>query len=87
MRRYPNAQNAKDRIQAIQDGLAGSNIEIIDTLADGTKTTWRRKMRRRHWPKHPDLAGWSVFTSYNGPAILTAVRGAGQGWEGEDRLL
>ncbi len=34
---YASAQNTKDRIQGIQDGLSGSNIQIIDTLADDTK--------------------------------------------------
>jgi len=79
-------KNAKDRIQAIQDGLAGSNIEIIDTLADGTKTDVAQKNAQEALAKHPDLAGLVGLYSYNGPAILTAVRGAGQGWEGEDRF-
>jgi ribose transport system substrate-binding protein len=34
---YPNVQNTKDRIQGIQNGLSGSNIQIIDTVADGGK--------------------------------------------------
>ena len=29
---YPNAENTKDRAEGIQKGLAGSNIQIIDTL-------------------------------------------------------
>src|SRR5882672_5930237 len=40
---YTNAQNAKDRIQGIQNGLAGSKIEIIDTLADETKIAVAQK--------------------------------------------
>jgi len=74
---YPNAQNAKDRIQAIQNGLAGSNIQIIDTLADGTKTDVAQENAQDALAKHPDLAGMVGLYSYNGPAILAAVRAAG----------
>jgi len=75
---YPNAQNAKDRIQGIQNGLAGSNIQIIDTLADGAKSTIAQKNAQDALAKHPDLAGMVGIYSYDGPAILTAVRSAGK---------
>jgi ribose transport system substrate-binding protein len=75
---YPNAQNAKDRIQGIQDGLAGSKIQIIDTLADRTQTAIARKNAQDALAKYPDLAGMVGLYSYNGPAILAAVRGAGK---------
>ena len=75
---YPNAQNAKDRIQGIQNGLAGSNLQIIDTLADGTKSAIALKNAQDALAKHPDLAGMVGLYSYDGPAILTAVRGAGK---------
>ena len=75
---YPNAQNAKDRIQGIQNGLAGSHIEILDTLADGTKSVIAQKNAQDALAQHPDLAGMVGLYSYDGPAILTAVRGAGK---------
>jgi ribose transport system substrate-binding protein len=75
---YPNAQNAKDRIKGLQDGLTGSDIQIIDTLADTTKTDVARKNAQDALDKHPDLAGMVGLYSYNGPAILSAVRGAGK---------
>jgi ribose transport system substrate-binding protein len=75
---YPNAQNAKDRIQGIQNGLAGSNIQIIDTLADGTKSAVALKNAQDALAKYSDLAGMVGLYSYDGPAILTAVRGAGK---------
>jgi len=75
---YPNAQNVKDRIQGIQNGLAGSNIQIIDTLADGTKSAIAQKNAQDALAKHPDLAGMVGLYSYDGPAILTAVRAAGK---------
>jgi ribose transport system substrate-binding protein len=75
---YPNAQNAKDRIQGIQNGLAGSSIQIIDTLVDGTKSDVAQKNAEEALAKNPDLAGMVGLYSYDGPAILTAVRGAGK---------
>jgi ribose transport system substrate-binding protein len=75
---YANAQNAKDRIQAIQDELAGSNLQIIDTLTDATKAEVAQKNAREALAKHPDLAGLVGLYSYNGPAILAAVREAGK---------
>lgn len=75
---FPNAQNAKDRMQGLQSGLAGSNIEIVDTLADETKTDVAQKNAQEAMAKHPDLAGLVGLYSYNGPAILSAVRSAGK---------
>src|ERR1017187_2779815 len=75
---YPNAQNARDRIQGIQNELAGSNLQIIDTLADGTQSAVALKNAQAALAKHPDLAGLVGLYSYNGPAILAAVRGAGK---------
>lgn len=75
---YPNAQNAKDRIQAIKDGLAGSNIQILDTLADGTQIDVAQRNAEAALAKYPDLAGMVGLYSYSGPAILAAVRAAGK---------
>jgi len=75
---YPGAQNARDRIAGITNGLAGSNLQIIDTLADETKSTLALKNAQDALAKYPDLAGMVGLYSYDGPAILTAVRGAGK---------
>ncbi|HTL73510.1 MAG TPA: substrate-binding domain-containing protein [bacterium] len=70
---YANAQNTKDRIQGIRDGLAGSKIEIIDTLADGQKITEAQKNADDALAKYPDLAGMVGISGYHGPALLAAV--------------
>jgi ribose transport system substrate-binding protein len=75
---YPNAQNTKERIQGIQNGLAGSNIQIIDTLVDGAKSAIAQRNAQDALAKYPDLAGMVGIYGYHGPAILTAVRGAGK---------
>jgi ribose transport system substrate-binding protein len=73
---YPNAQNAKDRIEAIQAGLAGSNIQILETLGDEAKSDVAQQNAYDALTKHADLAGLVGVYSYNGPAILNAVRNA-----------
>jgi ribose transport system substrate-binding protein len=75
---YTNAQNAIDRIQALQNGLVGANIQIVETLADGTKTDVARKNAQEALTKYPDLAGLVGLYSYNGQEIRTAVRAAGK---------
>lgn len=75
---YANAQNTKERIQGIQNGLAGANIQIMDTLADGAKSVLALNNAQDALAKYPDLAGMVGIYGYHGPAILTAVRGAGK---------
>jgi len=73
---YANAQNTKERLAGIQDALAGSNIQIVDTLADGAEITVAQKNAQEAMAKYPDLAGMVGIYGYHGPAILTAVRAA-----------
>lgn len=75
---YLNAQNAKDRIQGIKTGLSGSNIEIIETLVDDSKSALAVTNALDTLARYPDLAGMVGLYGYNGPAILTAVRSAGK---------
>ncbi|MBW8863427.1 MAG: substrate-binding domain-containing protein [Verrucomicrobia bacterium] len=75
---FPNAQNAKDRIQGLQDALAGSDIQIIDTMGDETKPDVAEKNAQDALAKHPDLAGMVGLYSYDGPAILAGARAAGK---------
>jgi ribose transport system substrate-binding protein len=75
---YQNAQNTIERIQGIQSGIAGANIQILDTLVDETKSTVALKNAQDALAKYPDLAGMIGLYDYDGPAILTAVRGAGK---------
>jgi len=75
---YANAQNARDRIQGLKAGLNGSNIEIVDTFVDESKTALAEKNPLDALAKYPDLAGMVGLWSYNGPAILKALRSAGK---------
>ena len=73
---YANAQNTQDRIQGITNGLAGSNIQIVETLLDGASSDIAQKNAEDALAKHPDLAGMACLNGYQGPAILTAARQA-----------
>lgn len=71
---YANAQNTKDRVQGIRDGLAGSKIEIVETLEDGQKSAAAEKNVGDALAKHSDLAGAVGISGYHGPALLTALK-------------
>ena len=76
---YPGAQNARERIAGIDQWTGRVKPpRIIDTLADETKGTLALKNAQDALAKYPDLAGMVGLYSYDGPAILTAVRGAGK---------
>ena len=73
-----DAQNAKDRYQGIKSHLAGSNISIIDVRTDDTDPVRAQKNVEDTLVKYPDVACLVGLWSYNGPAILNAVRSAGK---------
>lgn len=75
---YANAQNTKDRLQGIKAGLAGSHIEIVETLEDGQKSSVTGSNLRTALAKHPDLAGVVGISGYHGPALRAALREAGK---------
>lgn len=75
---YANAENTKDRIQGVQNGLAGSNIQIVEAMVDGAASDIAQKNAEDALAKYPDLAGMACLNGYQGPAVLTAVRHAGK---------
>jgi ribose transport system substrate-binding protein len=75
---YAQAQNTMDRVQGIRTGLAGSNIEIVETFEDSQKATVARENARTALARHPGLGGVVGISGYHGPALLLALRDAGQ---------
>jgi ribose transport system substrate-binding protein len=75
---FLDAQNAKDRMAGIKKALESSNIEIVDTRTDDADHVRAQKNAEDALVKNPDLACLVGLYSYNGPAILNAVRGAGK---------
>ena len=71
-----DAQNAHDRIAGIKKALDGSNIEIIDIRTDDADQVRAQKNVEDTLVKYPDISALIGLYSYNGPAILNAVRSA-----------
>jgi ribose transport system substrate-binding protein len=69
-----DAQNAKDRYAGLQEALQGSKVELIDLMTDDTDPSRARDNAYQTLKKYPDIAGMVGLWSYNGPAILTALR-------------
>jgi ribose transport system substrate-binding protein len=74
-----DAQNAKERYAGIKQELAGSKVEIIDVRTDETDRVRAQKNVEDTLVKYPDVAGLVGLWSYNGPAIVNAVKNAGKG--------
>jgi ribose transport system substrate-binding protein len=73
-----DARNAAERYQGIKEALAGSNVTIIDVRTDDTERVRAKANVSDTLVKYPDVAGLVGLWSYNGPAILNAVRDAGK---------
>jgi ribose transport system substrate-binding protein len=71
-----DAQNAKERFAGIKQELAGSKVEIIDVRTDETDRVRAQKNVEDTLVKYPDIAGLVGLWSYNGPAIVNAVKSA-----------
>jgi ribose transport system substrate-binding protein len=73
-----DARNAQERLQGIKEAIAGSAIEILDVRTDDTDQVRAKANAAEMIVGHPDVAALVGLWSYNGPAILSAVRDAGK---------
>ncbi len=73
-----DARNAAERLQGIKEALNGSNVTIIDTRTDDTDRVRAKSNVSDTLVKYPDVAGLVGLWSYNGPAIVGAVKDAGK---------
>ena len=73
-----DARNAQERYQGIKDALQGSKIEIIDVRTDDTDRVRAKSNAADTLVKYSDVVGLVGLWSYNGPAILNAVKDAGK---------
>ena len=71
-----DARNAQDRIQGIREVLRGTNIEIIDVRTDDADDVRAKSNAADTLVRYPDIKALVGLWSYNGPAILNAVREA-----------
>jgi ribose transport system substrate-binding protein len=73
-----DARNAQERLRGIKEALEGSNVEIIGTRTDDTDRVRAKANVADALVNTPDLVGLVGLWSYNGPAIVNAVRDAGK---------
>ena len=73
-----DARNAQERYQGIKDALQGSKVEIIDVRTDDTDRIRAKSNASDTLVKYSDVAALVGLWSYNGPAILNAVKDAGK---------
>jgi ribose transport system substrate-binding protein len=71
-----DAANAAQRYQGLKEALAGSNVQIIDVRTDATDRVRAKSNASDTLVNYPDVAGMVGLWSYNGPAILSAVKEA-----------
>jgi ribose transport system substrate-binding protein len=73
-----DARNAQERYQGIKEALQGSNIEILDVRTDDTDHARAKSNVADTLVKYSDVAALVGLWSYNGPAIVSAVKDAGK---------
>lgn len=71
-----DAQNAQERMQGLELAIAGSKIEILGVRTDETDRQKAQANVADTIANNPDLAACVGLWSYNGPAILEAVKKA-----------
>ena len=71
-----DAANAQQRLQGLKEAIAGTNIQILDTRTDNTDRVRAKSNAADTLVNNADIAGMVGLWSYNGPAILSAVREA-----------
>lgn len=73
-----DAQNARDRFAGIKKALQGSKVQVLDVRTDDTDRVRAKANVLDALVKNPDLNCLVGLWSYNGPAILNAVRESGK---------
>jgi ribose transport system substrate-binding protein len=73
-----DARNAQERLQGIREAIQGSKVGIIDVRTDDTDRVRAKSNVSDTLVKYPDVKGLVGLWSYNGPAILNAVKEAGK---------
>jgi ribose transport system substrate-binding protein len=73
-----DAANAQQRYQGIKEALQGSNIQVLDVRTDNTDRVRAKANAADTLVKYSDVAALVGLWSYNGPAIVGAVRDAGK---------
>lgn len=73
-----SADNARQRLEGIEDSIKGHNIQIVDKREDNTDRAKARSNVEDIINAHSDLNLVAGLWSYNGPAIAAAVDALGK---------
>ena len=73
-----DAKNAQERVQGIRETLAGTKVRILDVRTDDADDVRAKANAADTLVRYPDISAMVGLWSYNGPAILNAVREAGK---------
>src|SRR5919205_2012263 len=71
-------QNAQERFEGLKESLQGSKVTIIDLMTDDANPSNARDNAYQTLKKYPDIAGMVGLWSYNGPAIVQALKPEGK---------
>ena len=71
-----DARNAAERYQGLKEALQGSKVVIIDIRTDDTDRARAKTNAADTLVKYPEVAAMVGLWSYNGPAILNAIKDA-----------
>src|SRR5215813_8120728 len=67
-------QNAQERFEGLKESLQGLKVVIIDLMTDDANPSNARDNAYQAVKKYPDIAGMVGLWSYNGPAIVQALK-------------
>jgi ribose transport system substrate-binding protein len=74
----PGADNARERIEGMQEVIAGSNVELIDVRGDDIDMTRARRNVEDALAANPDIDCMVGFYSYNPPRIYEVLKESGK---------
>ena len=73
-----DVENAQARLNGIKEALDRSNVQIIDVRTDDTDAVRAKANAAKILVNYPEITAMVGLWSYNGPAILNAVKDAGK---------
>jgi ribose transport system substrate-binding protein len=71
-----DARNAQERVQGIREVLQGTKVEVLDVRTDDADQARAKSNAADTIVKYPDIKALVGLWSYNGPAILNALKDA-----------
>lgn len=74
----PGADNARERIEGMQEVIAGSKVELIDVRGDDIDMTRARRNVEDALAANPDIDCMVGFYSYNPPRIYEVLKESGK---------